>query len=413
MFNLSKIIDFTRCNDETYLTSMGLKKMTKDEDNFIIKYNKEALNSSNLDTIGLFRSVVIQKKGDEFKVVSFAPPKSINVENNYVKTCISEGKVVFQEFIEGTMINIYYDTIAEGWELSTRSIIGGRSRFFKQEDGITFRQMFLEATNEEGQELEFDDLNKEYSYSFVLQHPKNRIVLKSDKPKIYLCGIYKCDNNIVYERDIYNLDDNIKGKVNVPTRYPYQTFDKAMNLLANKRSTPFYCLGFVMKFENGMRSKVRNPNYEYVKNLRGNQPKLQFQYLNLRQDGKVREYLRYYPEAIEEFTKFREQIHDFTSTLHNFYINCFVKKEMPLRDYPHEYKTHMYELHNIYINKLIPIGGKVSREVVINYINSIQPARLMYSLNYKFREMNKMEKSCEIIKQDNLPNNEVELTSNV
>lgn len=396
MFNLSKIIDFARVSDDEYLSNMGLKKMSKDDSNFIIKYDKDLINSDNINTIGLFRSVVVQKKEDTYKVVAFAPPKSVNIKSDEIRSGLVDGKVIFQEFIEGTMINVYYDTIADGWELATRSIIGGKSRFFKQEDGSTFRQMFLEAMNEPGQELEFDDMDKAYSYSFVLQHPKNRIVLKSDKPKIYLCAIYKCVDNIVYEKDIYCLQEDMKCKVSVPIKYNYDTCDKAKTILANKLSTPFYCLGVVLKHENGIRSKMRNPNYEYVRHLRGNQPKLQFQYLNLRHGGKVKDYLRYYPEATDEFTKFRNQIHDFTSTLHNFYLGCFARKEMPLRDYPHEYKNHMYVLHQKYIKELIPIGGKVTRQVVIQYINEIEPARLMYCLNYKFREMKKMEASIGI-----------------
>ena len=49
--------------------------------------------------------------------------------------------------------------------------------------------MFLDAMNHCG--LEFSHLNKKYIYSFVLQHPENRIVIPIISPKIYLAAVYK------------------------------------------------------------------------------------------------------------------------------------------------------------------------------------------------------------------------------
>ena len=60
-------------------------------------------------------------------------------------------------------------------------------------------------------------------------------------------------------------------------------------------NTSYHIQGVVIKTDDGARYKFRNPNYEHVRHLRGNQPKLQYQYLVLRQSGKVKEYLQYYP----------------------------------------------------------------------------------------------------------------------
>ena len=54
-------------------------------------------------------------------------------------------------------------------------------------------------------------------------------------------------------------------------------------------------MGIIVKHENGDRTKFRNPNYEHVKKLRGNNSKLQFQYLTLHKEM-INEYLKYYPE---------------------------------------------------------------------------------------------------------------------
>ena len=45
-------------------------------------------------------------------------------------------------------------------------------------------------------------------------------------------------------------------------------------------NTNYNTLGFVLINKvTGERAKIRNPVYEQVRQLRGNQPKLQFQYL--------------------------------------------------------------------------------------------------------------------------------------
>jgi hypothetical protein len=353
------------------------------------------LNVLNESTLGLFRSLVIQKINGNFCVVAFAPPKSLNIENTIFN--VNNNDVIHTEFIEGTMINVFYDKIAEDWEIATRSIIGGRSKFFK--DSITFRDMFLDAMNES--KLEFKNLDKTRCYSFVVQHPKNRIVLNVYKPTLYLCAIYECNDNKVIEHNIYESD---MGRfVNMPYCYGSNTIEHARNVFANPAVTPFYCLGVIIKHRNGSRCKIRNPNYEYVRHLRGNQPKSQFQYLNLRHCGKVHEFLKFYPEFSEEFSKYRSQVHEFTQTLHTFYLDCFAHKKMPLGQFPHEYKPHMYALHQKYINECIPNGQKITRPVVIEYINSLHPSRLMYSLNYKNRDMTKYE--VKFKQQQNIENN--------
>jgi hypothetical protein len=138
----------------------------------------------------------------------------------------------------------------------------------------------------------------------------------------------------------------------------------------------------------GERSKIRNPVYEQVRNLRGNQPKLQYQYLALRNTGKVAEFLKFYPENKKEFSEFRDQIHLFTNTLFSNYISCYIKKEKPLLEFSEQFRTHMFNIHKIFINELRLSKLFVTNSVVIKYVNEMHPSLLMYSLNYQMRKRN-------------------------
>jgi hypothetical protein len=120
-----------------------------------------------------------------------------------------------------------------------------------------------------------------------------------------------------------------------------------------------------------------------VRYLRGNQPKLQYHYISLRQSGKVSEYLQYYPEHSAIFNDFRNNIHAYTNDLLNNYIKCYMKKEKKLTQFPEKFRTHMYTLHHeVYKKMLVPNHGYVNKTVVIQYFNSLHPSKQMFALNY-------------------------------
>ena len=78
------------------------------------------------------------------------------------------------------MINVFWNKYTDGWELATRSnMVESVNIIWIVQKRL---DMFLDAMNYIG--LEFADLNKNYSYSFVLQHPENRIVIPIESPNL-------------------------------------------------------------------------------------------------------------------------------------------------------------------------------------------------------------------------------------
>ena len=97
--------------------------------------------------------------------------------------------------------------------------------------------------------------------------------------------------------------------------------------------------------------------------------------------------MKYYPENKVEFSKFRVQLHLFTNTLFTNYISCYIRKEKPLIEFPEQYRTHMFNIHNKYLNELKESHKFVTKTVVINHVNNIHPSLLMYCLNLQFRQL--------------------------
>jgi hypothetical protein len=295
------------------------------------------------------------------------------------------------------MINVFFDTsigITGSWEISTRNTVGATSTFYKSSKSKTFRQMFMEASA--NCKLDIEKLDKEICWSFVLQHPDNRIVVPFAKPKLYLVGAYKinhCNDDISVDViNIQNYSLFLKEQLGTTVEFPQvYKFDKYSELIDNYASmnTSYDIVGVVIynRF-TGERTKIRNPVYEQVRNLRGNQPKLQYQYLCLRKEGKIKDFLKFYPENKKEFSSFRDQLHLYTDTLYSNYVSCYIKKEKPLREFSEQYRTHMFNIHQLYMNELREKKQFVNSTFVQKYVNNIHPSLLMFSLNFQMRKRN-------------------------
>jgi hypothetical protein len=357
----------------------------------IVRYSKDFLRPDLISSYGLLRSVILSGQ----RVVSFAPPKSLSGEQFMLKYPTKSENITAEEFIEGTMINVFFDPTygASGcWQIATRNTVGADVSFYKQSN-MTFNQMFLEACISNN--FNIQTLNPRYCYSFVLQHPANRIVVPFKNPQLYLVAVYEIiqnDTNVIVIEQ--NLSDVKAGALWHLTgvKFP-DTFDSQFKTYAElidkfaSRNTPYNVMGIVVRnTQTGERTKFRNPIYEEVRNLRGNQPKLQYQYLCLRHSGKLPEFLKYYPETKEDMSKFRDQVHMFTDNLHKNYISCYVKKEKALREYSDQYRTHMFKIHEHFINDLRPNGLYVTNTEVIKYVNNLHPSLLMYCLNFNMRK---------------------------
>lgn len=398
-FNLSAIPGFLtilkNCPDNTVSNILKLNKSLSRTNNSVykvIRYDKNFLCFDLINTYGLCRSIIINSDN---KVVGFAPPKSIKAETFIQKYTLPNTDIIAEEFIEGTMINVFFDPsigISGSWEISTRNTVGASSSFYKTNNSKTFREMFMEASAENN--LDINKLNKELCYSFVLQHPENRIVVPFSKPQLYLVGVYKIYNNsdeiFVSHHNASEYKQIFKELTSIqfPEEYKFDSYKELIDKYGSM-NTSYDIVGVVIHNKiTGERTKIRNPVYEQVRNLRGNQPKLQYQYLSLRNKGKVKDFLNYYPENKKDFSTFRDQVHLFTNTLFTNYISCYIRKEKPLVEFSKQYRTHMFNIHKIYMDDLREKKMFVTNSIVQKYVNELHPSLLMFSLNFQMRKRN-------------------------
>jgi len=374
----------------------NIYKTTTDNIYKIIGYNKPVFQ---VHTYGKIRSMILNSAN---QIVCYSPGKSIPSTYFMNKYPVNEtetensNSIIAEEFVEGTMINVFWDSEINKWEYATRNTVGAEVYFYvnpqKQQHNSftekTFRTMFLEAAAVNN--LSIKTLDKEFCYSFVLQHPQNRIVVPFTKMQLYLIAAYKIDNDsqIIYPQD----REKIKGfpflsntTVRFPQQYSFSNYEELNQHVC--MNTPYTTVGVMIhNLQTGDRCHLRNPVYEHVRNLRGNQPNLQFQYLSLRKTGKVSEFLKYYPEHKQDFNSFRDWLHMYTNALFQNYISCYIKKEKPLSEFPIEYRTNMFYIHKMYLEKLKLENSYVSSRVVIDFMNSLPVTTQMFVLNYNVQQ---------------------------
>lgn len=393
--NIYGFNDIINSNDNSIPNILKINNRTSNNTPYkVITYDKNFLNCDLVSSYGLCRSIIVNSRN---KVVGFAPPKSMPCDEFIQKYDETTYKIVAEEFIEGTMINVFWDEtigLTGDWEISTRNTVGATSSFYKGIKTKTFREMFFEGAKENNLELNF--LETKYCYSFVLQHPDNRIVVPFKKPQLYLVAVYSIHNdtdkiiveNYNAQNFQYFFNNILNSSIMFPQIYKLEKYSKLIETYASM-NTLYNIVGVVVhNYSTGERMKIRNPVYEQVRNLRGNQPKLQYQYICLRKEGKVSEFLEFYPENKKELSIFRDQIHLFTNTLFTNYVSCYIKKERPLINFSDQYKTHMFNIHQKYINELREKKQFVTNTVVINYVNGLHPSLLMYCLNFHMRKKN-------------------------
>tara|TARA_B100000900_G_scaffold222075_1_gene188518 strand:+ start:581 stop:1834 length:1254 start_codon:yes stop_codon:yes gene_type:complete len=365
------------------------------KDYMLVKYKKDNLNKDNINEYGMMRSVIF--KND--KMVCFSPPKSLNYNNfivdNEFKNCVAT------MFMDGTMINVFYDKDIDEWIPCTKSFVGAKCKF-NLDSKKTFYDMFMEAMRKEN--ITYDSLNKNYCYSFVLQHPDNKVVQNSREIMLYLTNVYKIDgeNSRVY--DVTNIVDT--SNFRKPDKFKYKLFESLFGVTSENDEEIFEekdiwidftelfttdtlrhdIPGYVVYNANGERAKIRNINYENVKFLRGNSQKLQHRYLTLRNQNKLHDYLKHYTGDKDIFQEYQEELYDWTEKLYNEYVTCFIYKKCKLSECAYELKPILYKLHKDYIEKLKPSNKNVNFAYVKEFIKTLPVKQLMFSINYHKRE---------------------------
>lgn len=322
---------------------------------FLVKYDKTQCDMTDL-LVQKCRGLV--GKIEDLSLVCLPPTKSQKLES-FVEASSWE-KIEQEEFVDGTMINMFY--LNDKWLISTRSNIGANCRWIGNKN---FSTLFEESNGK----LDYDLLDKDYFYTFVLTHPDNRIVKEYKEPDLVLVQVGRIVNGKV---EFLELEDQNIG-IRTPIKYNEMCLNDAISYVNNQ---DYNFQGLVLKSGQN-RSKIRNLKYNYARSLKSNTNNLCYLYFYLKQNMFVDDYLRFFPEQTETFKKYEEQFDDLINRIYENYRNYHVTKSLKnINDMQFRLRPICYELHGIYIKtkKTITIDN------VYNYMLGQEIPRILFTL---------------------------------
>jgi hypothetical protein len=199
-------------------------------------------------------------------------------------------------------------------------------------------------------------------YSFVLQHPNNKICLEIKEPTVYLVAVYLLENPVnepsyakLIAPEYYKKWHIFKNAASV-IRFPQQ-IDREKNLndiiceelsvqrVVNNRGV------MITHLKTGEMFEVQNIEYLKLFKRRNKHNDILYKYLCILRLDKVKEYLKFYPLEKKSFLRCTVQFNEFVSNVYGSYVSKYIlKKNIKIKKI---YHTHIYKIHhNIYLPSL-------------------------------------------------------------
>lgn len=338
----------------------------------LIRYVKGKSNMS-LPHVRAFRSVVWDTL--ENRPVSVTPFKSEDGETLPTSANDSTVGYTVERFLDGVMIGSFWDRYNNHWRIHTRSTLDATSRYYSQDK--TFKQMFDEFLNVA--RFNWDSLDKAYSYTWVLQHPENRIVVP-----VTLVGATIVQRVKVGDSSV-TVEDSL-APLHVQSPMPTWTDVRARLADWNTRFK-HTAQGLVVKeTATGRRWKIRTGEYNRVRLLRTNTPRRDYLWLTLWRSGDLKQYLTLFPEERGPSDILINKWKRVTNDVFHFYKDVFKARSLDKKQIPAKYRPFVFGLHGVFIETLKPAGKTVVWKSVLDYMNGRDVAQMLYALNWDLRE---------------------------
>lgn len=343
------------------------ESMSPEDPLVMIRYSKET-SDMTVPHVSAFRSVVWDARSN--RPVSVSPARGLAFST---LPADATGFTV-EEFVDGVMINLFHYNGA--WRLATRSNLDAECNFYGTR---TFAQLFWETFNGAG--LLEAHLDPRCVYSWVLQHPEERIVVAPAYgiPKLRLVELYQIDGGTVHALDIHALTGMPPPlKACVVDTHPLVTVEDVKERVTawGKRYGADW-QGLVVKTADGQRYKLRSNEYDEARHLRGNQAKRPYVWLERWSEGRLGAYLRLYKEEDADAWATVNAFKNLTQEVYDLYQCVYRRKELRLGDAPQKYRKLLWDAHAANAGAYFP--------ALREFMNKQDTARKLWLVNYERR----------------------------
>lgn len=341
----------------------------------MIYYDKESTVMS-APHVEYFRSVVWNKETNT--PVCAAPCRGRKFNDAVDRSVSVSTAAVVEEFIDGVMINMFWH--GDDWQLATRTQLGAHCRYYSSD--THFDELFWATFKDSG--LITEALDKGTCYSWVLQHPKERIVVAPAHgiPRIYLVEMSRIGADGLHTVLTVAESAPAAFKAFLPARYSLASLEAVKEHVATwGRRLGHQYQGVVIKQDTAtgaaQRWKLRTNQYDEARYLRGNHANRSYRWLEIWAEGKLGKYLRIFPEEDADANALIARYKDVTQELHRRYIEIYRDRRYPLGEAPHKFRKLLWELHQA--------GSGTYFPKVREFMNLQDTARKLWMINYEMR----------------------------
>lgn len=261
-------------------------KITHDGPYIMLKY-QQFISDMGITICQQARGAIFRKNGDYYAPISIAMYKFFNAAEKYAATeKLDWNTATIMEKIDGSLMRLSYDGVADRWLLSSNGAIYARNVITA--DGNNFEDIFISILGgKDAYARLLAKLNPIYCYFFEMISPHNRICVKYNQPAIYFLG----------RRNMANLkEDNEKlefDNIQYPREYKLYSLSDCISA-ACKFENDFE--GFVVKDANFNRIKIKTPWYIAMHKMRGNGIITVKRIIEMWRNDTLDDFVAFYPE---------------------------------------------------------------------------------------------------------------------
>lgn len=220
---------------------------------YLFKYNQYG-SDMNLSICQEARGIILEVKDDEIKIVCHSFDKFFNYGEEQGKLVLQQfnwDNYTFQEKRDGSLLRMWFWN--GKWNVSTSGTIDA----YKASIDIpscpykSFGDMFSHILDSYNENL--DSLNTDFTYSFEMTSPNNKIVVDYLEDELTLIGVRDNSSN----KELNPSSFNPFNKIHLPKIYSYKTINEALE--AVKDTSNFE--GFVLCDIDFRRVKIKTEEY--------------------------------------------------------------------------------------------------------------------------------------------------------
>ena len=334
-----------------------------DDNNLIVRYQRWSDSFSDKNEITKYcRGTILNIKTLQPVAYTFRAKDSYE---EFTNQQIKFSDVTIYKYYDGTMVNLYYNSETDEWKYATKGRLDAKnSKWFSSR---SFQELFQETC-----EIDYNKLDKNVCYSFVLQHKENKIVSNIDTNRVVLVLARLVDTGTLINLD--TLSDLVNDNLSLPEKV-----DKSVSLLNDYDELDKYVegldfneAGVIIFGPNDLRTRLMSTDYINASTLRGNYQNKMLNIVSLNHN-QIEDYLYYFPEDYDIYDKVEVLSRRVISSIFYFYQRIKVQKIYT--DIPVHLRKVIHMVHQLYeTRRLSNEFGKnaaITHRVLKGYFHSL------------------------------------------